>query len=428
MRNTAPNQSDEALYLADAGYIDSDSLEMHRGHLVVTPGDDGSIEFIDAIPEGAKRIECAGRIVTRSFAVAHHHIYSCLARGMPPPGEAPESFVEILERIWWNLDRKLDLEMIRVSALAAGVEAAKCGTTLIIDHHASPNTVSGCLSTIAESLERVGLSHVLCYELSDRDGPASRKAGLEETREFLQAHQGLVGLHASFTVSDALLDQAMELAHEYETGIHVHVAEAESDQEHCLATYGMRCVERFARAGALDMSRTILAHCIHLDESERERLGVSQAWVSQQAESNLNNGVGVCDARGFEEKMMLGTDGMNGDCLAAARASFLAGQALDAPTPLAIYRRLRRVHAYLAGAGFVGDGPNNLVLLNYDPPTPITKDNWPAHVVYALNRSHVDTVISNGRVIVSGGRSTLVDEQEIMSMAREQASRLWSRL
>lgn len=426
MQPFASKVAHDRLYLANARYLDHESLDIHEGTVEIERGVNGSLRMVDAIPVGAERINCAGRVVTHSFAIGHHHIYSCLARGMPAPKEAPANFVEILERIWWNLDRKLDLSMIRASALAAGIEAAKCGATIIIDHHSSPNAIPGSLHTIAEALEAIGLSHVLCYELSDRDGPACRVAGLRESRAHLERKQGLVGLHAPFTVSDELLDHAIDLAREFDTGIHIHVAEAESDQEHCLATHGMRCVQRLARFGALDLPRTILAHCIHLDESERAMLGGSRAWVSHQVESNLNNSVGVPSARGFEERVFLGTDGMNGDCLAAARAAFLAGQAVEAPSVLAVYGRLRRVHGYLSSNGFIGDGANNLVVLNYDPPTPITSENWAAHVVYALNCSHVDTVISDGQIIVSGGRCTLVDEDGVMDLAREQASRLWS--
>ncbi len=416
------------LCLTNARFIDPDTLDIRTGHLAVTQGPQGSAAFVDAIPPDAETIDCTGKLVTRALAVGHHHIYSALARGMPPPAAPPTNFVEILQRIWWNLDKALDADMIRASALAAAVDAAKSGVTFIIDHHASPNAAAGSLHTIAHALESVGLDHLLCYELSDRDGPESRDAGLRETAEYLQSRPGLVGLHASFTVSDELLDKAMHLAHEHNTGIHVHVAEAQSDQQHCLQHHGLRCVHRFAQAGALDLPQTILAHCIHLDESERRRLGDANAWVSHQPESNLNNAVGIADATGFEHRVFLGTDGMNGDPLAAARAEYLACQSADAPSPLVVYRRLRRVHEYLAANNIPGDAPNNLVILDYDPPTPITPDNWPAHVVYALNRSHIDTVISNGRVIVRDRRCTLVDEAEIAAHAREQAARLWSKL
>ncbi|USN98358.1 MAG: amidohydrolase family protein [Phycisphaeraceae bacterium] len=418
----------DLLYLAKARYIDANSLAITDTHLAVTPGPQGDITFVDTIPAGADRIDCAGRFVTHAFAVGHHHVYSALARGMPPPSAPPTTFIEILERIWWNLDKKLDADMIRASALAAGLDAAKSGTTLIIDHHASPNAVEGSLAIIAEALESLGLSHVLCYELSDRDGPESRDAGLRESARHLESHQGLVGLHASFTVSDELLDRASALAAEHDTGVHVHVAEAQSDQQHCQASHACRCVERFARAGVLDNPRTILAHCIHLDDTERDLIAASNAWVAHQVESNLNNAVGVPSARGLEHRVFLGTDGMNGDCLASARAACLAAQSTDAPNPLAVYRRLRRVHEYLSTNGFKGDAPNNLVVLDYDPPTPVTASNWPAHIVYALNRSYIHTVISDGRVIVADRRSSLVDENEIMALAREQATRLWSLL
>ncbi len=424
----APDPGNTPLCLTNARFIHHDTLEIQTGHLAVTPGPGGSAAFVDQIPDDAETIDCTGKIVTRAFAVGHHHIYSALARGMPPPAVPPTNFVEILQRIWWNLDKKLDTGMIRASALAAAVDAARSGATFIIDHHASPNAAGGSLAAIAEALESVGLSHLLCYELSDRDGPERRDAGLRETDEYLQNHPGLVGLHASFTVSDELLDKAMNLADEHDTGIHVHVAEAPSDQDHCIQHHGLRCVHRFANAGALDRPGTILAHCIHLDQSERERLGHSRAWVAHQIESNLNNAVGIPDATGFEHRVFLGTDGMNGDPLAAARAAYLAGQSADAPSPLAVYRRLRRVHEYLATNNIPGDAPNNLVILDYDPPTPVTSENWPAHVVYALNRTHIDTVISNGRVIVRDRRTTLVDEAEIMAHAREHAARLWSTL
>lgn len=423
-----PATTSRPLYLSDARFIDAESLEIRDGHFLVERGAGGDVRPIESIPRAAERVECGGRIVTRSFVVGHHHIYSCLARGMPPPRVSPTSFVEILEYIWWNLDRKLDTEMIRSSALAAGAEAARCGTTMIVDHHSSPSAAEGSLGVIAESLEEVGLSHLLCIELSDRDGAEAREAGLRETRSHLGSHQGLVGLHASFTVSDDLLGEAVDLAREHGTGIHIHVAEAESDQEHCLAKHGTRCVHRLAQPGALDLPQTILAHCIHLDASEREALGASRAWISQQVESNLNNNVGIPSGRGFEGHVILGTDGMNGDCLQAARATYLACQATDSPSPLDAYRRVRRVHRYLASNEFAGDSGNNLVILDYHPPTEVSSENWPAHVVYALNRSHVHTVISDGRVIVEDGRCTLVDEDEILARAREEATRLWRAL
>jgi len=318
--------------------------------------------------------------------------------------------------------------MIRSSAMAAGIDAARAGSTFIIDHHASPNAIPGSLGLIADALDEIGLGHLLCYELTDRDGPERAEQGLDETERHLQEHQGLVGLHASFTVSSGLLERACELAVACESGLHVHAAEAESDQDHCLEHHGVRVVHRLAAAGVLDSPKSILAHCIHLDESERAVLRDARSWVSQQAESNLNNAVGTLNAAAFAERVFIGTDGMHGDCLAAARVAYLASQGGESMSPQAAYDRLRRVHTYLEQNGFAGDTANNLVVLDYDPPTLITPDNWPAHVMYGLNRSHVCTVISQGRVIVRDRELTTVDEAAVMAEARVQANRLWEKL
>ena len=152
------------------------------------------------------------------------------------------------------------------------------------------------------------------------------------------------------------------------------------------------------------------------------------AWVAHQSESNQNNGVGTLDASGFSEKVFIGTDGMHGDCLAAARAAYLASQGVDSLSPAAAHDRLRRVHDYIEQNNFTGDSANNLVVLDYQSPTPITAQNWAAHVMYGLNRSHVRMVVSDGRVIVRDGACTLIDEAAALSEAREQAKRLWEML
>lgn len=417
-----------SLYLNDARLIDFRTLDITRGHIKVEQGQSGGIEFVEDIPSGAEVVQCNGRLVTHAFVIGHHHIYSTLARGMPPPVRTPRSFNERLELIWWKIDKSLDAAMIRSSALACAIEAARCGCTFIIDHHASPNAVDGCLGIIAEALEDVGLSHLLCYELSNRDGEQSRNAALAETARHLKAYPGLVGLHASFTVGDELLDRAVALAREFDTGVHIHVAEPESDEAHCMATYGCTIAERLQRAGALDSPAALLAHCLHLNDAEREIVRQSNAWVVHNTQSNQNNDVGRFDPRGLGDRIFIGTDGMHSDVLSAARAMYLEGQAVGGLSPMDAYQRMRRVHDYLAASSVPGDGANNLVVFEYPTHTPVIADNWPAHVMYGLAAHHVRTVIANGRVLVDDGRVTTVDEQAVLAEAREQARRLWSML
>lgn len=416
------------LYLKDAVYVDWRSLEIQSGHLSVEIGPGGDVSFVEEIPAGSDSVDCGGRLVTKSLANGHHHVYSALARGMPTPPRTPTCFVDILYLIWWNLDKHLDEAMIRASALATAVEAARCGCTFVIDHHSSPNAAQGSLEILAEAFDQVGVGHLLCYELSDRDGEKRLTSALEATEAYLETRPGLVGLHASFTVSNKLLERAMEIAKNHGTGIHVHVAEAHSDEEHSRVNYGMSVGDRLAKAGALELPQTILAHCLHLDDAQRSLVKDSKAWIAQNTESNQNNNVGRFDPKGLGDRVFLGTDGMHSDMFHAVRASFLQGQAVGGLSPMDAYGRLRKVHEYLSSNGFAGDSGNNLMVLDYPSPTPVTNENWASHFVYGLGSQHVHTVISDGQVIVDAGRVTRVDQDEILADARSQAERLWQHL
>ncbi len=419
------------LYLKDATYLDAETLEIRRTNIAVEEGPGGGLSLLETLSgeAGGRLVDCGGALVTRAFACGHHHIYSTLARGMPAPPKIPTNFVEVLEYVWWRLDKRLDREMIEASALAAALHMAKRGVTFCIDHHASPFAIEGCLTTIAEAFERVGIGYLLCYELSDRDGEGPAEAGLVETDAYLASgRKGHVGLHASFTVGDDLLRRAVALAEKHGTGIHVHVAEDTADQDHCLATYGKRVVNRFVDAGVLALPHTILAHCIHLDAEERRLVRESGVWAVQNTESNLNNNVGLGDYRDLGENVMFGTDGMHSDMLRSAKAAFLAGQGTEGLSFEETYRRFRNVHRLTAAMEAPGDGPNNLVVFDYDTPTEVTAENFLGHFVYGLDSAHVRHVIAQGKLIVEDWKVTTVDEGEILAYAREQGKRLWERL
>ena len=422
------------LYLRDALYLESETLACTSGNLAVESGPAGGVRPVAALPSplpaSDRVMDCKGRLVTRALACGHHHIYSALARGMPPAPKAPESFVDILEQVWWRLDKCLDADMIRASALATGLHLAMNGVTFCIDHHASPHAVEGSLSIIADALDSLGLGHLLCYEISCRDGQAVAEAGLAEHERFLSAGgAGHVGLHASFTVDEDTLAASVALAEKYGTGLHIHVAEAASDQEHCLATYGKTVVQRLKDSGALDLPQTILAHCVHCTAEDRAILADSPCWVVQNVESNMNNNVGLA-GYGYSPRVMLGTDGMYSDMIRAAQICYFSGIGVEKINCGTAYNRLRNVqrHAALHGGILSGCGANSLVILDYDTPTPITQENALGHFFYGFSSRNVHTVISDGRVIVENRELVSANAQEIVQFAREQAERLWARL
>jgi len=318
--------------------------------------------------------------------------------------------------------------MIEYSALTTAIACAKAGSTFVIDHHASPNFIEGSLDIIAKAFDKVGVSHLLCYEITDRDGLGKAEQGLSETENYIKSNQGLVGLHASFTVGDQTMKKATDLMNKYKSGFHIHVAEDLYDQRHCKDNFNKRVVERLSDYGVLDSSKTILGHCIHIDENERNIIINSKSFVVQNMDSNLNNKVGYFNGRGLGENIMLGTDGMHSDMLQSAKTAFFAGQGSDTIDYPSAYKRFRNVHQYIETNKFTGDGENNLVILDYDTPTEINQNNFLGHFLFGINSNHVSDVISNGKMIVKDRKIITVNEEEILKTSRELANKLWKKM
>lgn len=420
-----------AILLKNATYIDPNTLEFTQTHIVVNEGVNKRILFtnnIDTLSNITETIDCKGKLVTKSFAVGHHHAYSALAKGMPAPKKSPQNFYEILQYVWWTLDKCLDKDTVELSALVTAMASAKAGSTFVIDHHASPNFINGSLELMAKAFDRVGVSHLLCYEITDRDGMDKAKLGLDETTDYLKNRPGLVGLHASFTVGDDTLKKSVELMKQTQSGIHVHVAEDLYDQEHCKENYKKRVVERFYDAGVLDSAKTILVHNLHLEQKERELIAKSPCWVAQNAESNMNNNVGYFNGQGLGNRIMMGTDGMHSDMLQSAKAAFFVGQRFDTINYPNSYERFRNVHKYLSSNNIKGDGENNLVVLDYDTATEINQDNFLGHFIFGLRSNHVEHVISDGKLIVKNRIITQVNESDILLEAQTRAKDLWKKM
>lgn len=414
--------------LKNITYIDPYTFEFSKCDISIEK--DKNLIFNNKnIPNEAEVVDCDGLYATKSFVIAHHHAYSGLATGMPSPINQPKNFSEILEYVWWNLDKKLDKESIRASALVTAMAAAKNGSTFIIDHHASPFAIENSLEIISQAFNEVGVSHLLCYEISDRDGIEIAQEGLNETESFLKNNQGLVGLHASFTVGDTTLKKAADLVEKFNSGIHIHVAEDKVDQTLCIEKYNKRVIERLNDFGLLNSSKSIIAHAIHIDENERNILKNSKAFVVQNPESNMNNQVGFFTRKNLDEKrIIIGTDGMHSDMIRSVQAAYFAGKLFDSPGLDLIYKQLRNNHNYLKINKFSGDDDNNLVVFDYKHSTVFNQGNFLGHFFYSLNSNSICHVISNGEFIIKNKNFTRINENDVLNYSIEQSKRLWKLL
>jgi putative selenium metabolism protein SsnA len=388
-------------------------------------------------------LDCSGCLILPGNVNAHTHAYSALARGMPFRLEAPRTFLEILQRVWWRLDRALDPTAIRASALVAAHEALRSGTTSLVDHHASPNAIDGSLDVIAEAFEEVGIRSVLCYEASDRDGSQRARDGVEENARFIgrvaegrwPLSRAMVGAHASFTLSEATLDACLDLAARTGSGLHIHAAEDAVDQADAVARFGRRAVQRLADAGGLNRA-SLLAHAVHVDPAEAELIRAAGATVAHNPRSNMNNGVGRTPLDWIAGHVALGTDGIGADMLEESRAAYLRRreESLEA-TPRDALQMLS-AGARLAGRAFgepqlgtlAAGAPADLVVLDYDPPTAAGADQLDGHWIFGLSSAHVRHVVVNGEPVLRDRRPTRIDPTELAIEARRAARLLWERL
>ncbi|HDL84973.1 MAG TPA: putative aminohydrolase SsnA, partial [Candidatus Acetothermia bacterium] len=402
------------------------------------------------IPAAAETIAGHGKLALPGLVNAHTHLYSSLARGMALPNYSPSTFTQILEQLWWRLDKALDPESVRTSALVGAMEAARCGVATLIDHHASPHAITGSLSAVKDAVNTdVGLRGAFCYELSDRDGMGIRDEGIEENLDFLSTDDpsdsmstALFGLHASFTLSDDSLAKVSESIPDG-AGVHIHVAEGPEDEEQCQAEHGLRIVERLDKFDLL-RNRSILAHCLHIDEAEKDLVADSGAIVVHNPRSNMNNAVGVFDIAGFLKRGItvgLGTDGLGENMLSELFTAGILQKVSNGDSLAAGFGDMQKIlfdnnpqiASLLLGAqlGRIAPGYSaDIALFDYNPPTPIDAGNVLGHLLFgiAVHDMHVSDLIINGRPVIGSGHFTKIDEERTYAQAREVAAALWARI
>jgi putative selenium metabolism protein SsnA len=392
----------------------------------------------------AERVDCSGKVVLPGFICTHHHFYSTMARGMGIPGEPASNFVEILERLWWKVDRALLEEDVTLSAQIPLIECIRNGTTTIIDHHASPGFRDGSLDLIETAVRQAGLRASLCYEVSDRN---IMGGGVAENERFIKKIgkgdgqiAAMMGLHASFTISDETLEQCVGIAKDAGVGIHVHVAEDAADREDSLKKFGMPTVHRLDKMGASG-EKSLFIHCVHIDEEEMDIIARTNTSVVHNPESNMNNAVGVTPLFQLLKRNVLvglGTDGMASDMLSQMRCAYLLHRLanrdprvafMEAPQLLLQNNAAIAERQFGIRVGEIAEGrPADLAIMDYQPPTPLSEANFLGHLIFGLVDATVDTTVCKGKILMQGKKVLSMDEERIAARSRELAPQMWQRL
>ncbi len=393
--------------------------------------------------------DAGGRLVLPANICGHTHFYGAFARGMAIPGDAPRDFPEILEKLWWRLDRALLDDGVRFSALVSLMDAIKHGTTTLIDHHASPTALAGSLDTIADAITQAGVRTSLCYEVTDRNGPDEARAGIEENLRFINRVKSgpdpmlgaSFGLHASLTLSDETLKICADAGHSAGSGFHIHAAEGIADQEDSLKKYGKRVIHRLRDQG-ITGPKSIFAHCIHVDPWEMEILRDTGTWVTHQPRSNMNNAVGVAPVEIMLEggvNVAMGNDGFSNNMWAEWKTAYLVHK-LHSGDPrkgdgyavlkMAVENnaKLCRIFWPETTLGELTPGSAaDLMLVDYHPFTDLTPGNLPWHIIFGFEADAVTDTMAAGKWLMNNRKLLTLDEKTITAEARKCAAETWER-
>ncbi len=391
----------------------------------------------------AELIDARGGLIMPGLINTHNHIYSAMARGLSINGYKPQGFLDILDGMWWTIDRHLTLEQTRQSAIATYIDCIKNGVTTVFDHHASFGTVTDSLFTIAGAAEELGVRTCLCYEVSDRDGKEKTRAAIKENADFIKyAHctqsqmvKGMMGLHASFTISDETFALCRENTPE-NVGYHIHVAEGIEDLHHSLKHYGKRVVNRLMDQGILG-PKTITAHCIYVNPQEMELLKETDTMVVHNPESNMGNACGCPPTLEIYKSGVLsglGTDGYTNDMFESYKVANLLhkhslcdANAAWGEIPSMLFDGNRRIanRYFERPLGILKEGATaDVVIADYNPLTPLTAENINGHMLFGLNGSKIITTIINGKILMKDRELLYIDETKAMAHCREQAELL----
>ncbi len=451
-------------------FIPNGGLLLEDGLISELAVNEDAVRHLKKANPDAEYMDARGMLVMPGYINAHHHCYSAFARGMSIPGNHPSDFLEILKGTWWKLDQKLDLKATYDSGIATFADCIRNGVTTVIDHHASYGAVTGSLQAMSEAADLLGIRTCLAYEISDRDGKAKMQEALQESFDFVNylkiresiaekagvsnnntvlstsglslipegMQRTLIGLHASFTLSDQTLALCRK-TNESDIGYHIHVAEGAYDLEQCQREYNCTVVERLQKEGILK-ENTLAAHCIHITESDMDLIRDAKTMVVHNPQSNMGNAVGAPDVLTMLDKgilVCLGTDGYTSDMMESAKTAVILQRHRSHNPDRGFTETVRMLfenNAVLATRLFgrtIGvlkkQAAADIILVDYKPYTPLNEQNFNGHLFFGVNGMNTDTTIINGKVRMRN-KKLLTDTDGLFESCKKTSARVWEQL
>jgi 5-methylthioadenosine/S-adenosylhomocysteine deaminase len=426
--------------------LDADDRVFRSGAIAVsdkTIVDIGPAEALRATWAPAKEIDGTGRLVIPGLVNVHNHTPLMITRGMIEDiGFAPMYTPGIPQGHWLTEEDAYALSSLGM------YELLRAGCTTVMDFYRYP-------SACARAASELGVRAVIAGRVHDAEpgslangthsySTAIGQASLRENAELIERWNGHDdgrircdwAPHAPDTCSDDLLREVKKLADAHGGNVHTHLSQLPAEIEAVKARTGLTPPQLMDKLGLLN-DKLIAAHCIHMDRHDIELCGKAKMTVAHAPIGNAKGRriAAIMELQEAGARIALCTDTFSGDLIEAMRWAISMqrinrqGNVLDPRIVLGWGTR--------AGAEALGMGNQvgslevgkkaDIVLLDSRAPTLAPMIDGYGVLVHSASGHDVDTVIVDGKVVLSGGRLTLADGDAIVANAQKSATALWQR-
>jgi cytosine/adenosine deaminase-related metal-dependent hydrolase len=334
--------------------MDEAGTEIPGGSVLVQ---DGVVTWVGTglapAPPEAERVDGRGLVALPGLVNTHHHLYQALTR-VRAQDQGLFGWLRALYPVWAGVDAEWAWAAARVGL----AELALSGCSTTTDHHyVFPRGGGGILEATIAAAASLGLRFHPCR--GSMDLGASRgglppdelvedaDTVLHHTEEVIRRHHDprpsamlriAVAPCSPFSVTPRLMRDAAELARRLGVRLHTHIAETRDEEAYCLETFRRRPVELLEEMGWLGPD-VWLAHGVHLDGTDIQRLARTRTAVAWCPTSNLRLGSGIAPVPALLRAGVtvgLAVDGSasndSGHLLAEARVGLLASRVHGAAT------------------------------------------------------------------------------------------------
>lgn len=435
------------------GVVENGAVAVHDDVILAV----GLRAEIEAHHHSAVIIDIPDAIVMPGMIDGHTHTAQSLVRGLIA-NELPMIF-----RLYVPAMQALDARGSYLSASLAAAQLLRSGVTTVCE--GAVGYTDEAEQAVLQAFREAGIRTVLARGAGDQDfhhaalysqvtdrswlrkREGEAQADLDRTRKLLLAHPTDGSSLTSVAIcpsglldfSEEYFGAAATLAEEFDAKLHVHLSRDREEVEFCLATFGRRPIEQLDHLG-LVTPRLVAVHCMLASEFEIEMLrrgGASVAHSPIECLNILNAVPGVQRFRSSGIKVALGCDNAVNDHWETMRAVWLmqatsrglsSYDAAHVTEPEILAMATREAADALGIGRYVGRiAPGmkaDLVVLDGSGPHMTARQDLQAELVRYGTRAEVDTVMVDGRIVVSGGRLTTVNLSQLRAETTQLSARI----